>query len=153
MTRMAPVSVLVVDAHPMMHEALCAAISLEPDLALIEPDASGTLMLSILQEPIFLSCIPDVILLALGNSGLEELESLKAIRNQLPGVVILALVTNEVPGQEQAALAMGADAILSKAVSRDKLLGALRESWMAVSLGRGEEDNNDHGNGNSNEEV
>jgi len=150
---MAPASVLVIDPHPMMREALCAAISLEPDLDLVEPDASGELTLSVLQEPLFLSQTPDLILLAMGNHDLEDLKSLEAIRSQLPGVVILALIPSEAPGQERAALTAGADAVLSKSASRDSLLGALRDLWMTALLKRGEETTDVYPDANLDEEA
>jgi DNA-binding NarL/FixJ family response regulator len=80
-------------------------------------------------------------------------EALKATRSQLPGVVILALVPNEVPGQEGAALAAGADAVLSKNASRDSLLDALRELWITALLKRGEETTDVRADENLDEEV
>jgi CheY-like chemotaxis protein len=52
---------------------------------------------------------------------------LKSLRNAYPEIPILALTSNELNGQEQAALAAGAGAVLTKAASRANLIRGLRE--------------------------
>ena len=121
-------SVLIIENHPLMREALCAAIALEPDLVILEPAAQSTLLvLDIRPDRLFLADKPDLILLALGNPGLNEMQTLAVLRQSLPETPILALTSNEVPGQEQAALAAGAHAVLTKAVQRTHLVEKLRE--------------------------
>ena len=124
-----PASVLIIESHPMMREALCAAIAGECDLKVAEADinSSQILTIPITDELFFLPSNLDMILLALGNPGLNELEVLKVLRNALPKIQILALTSNEVPGQEQAALEAGAHAVLTKAASRGELIRTLRE--------------------------
>ena len=123
-----PVSILVIENHPLMREALCTAIAAEADLCVAQPDITSAeaVTISIMHELLFLPCNPDIILLALGNPGLSELETLKALRKLLPITPILALTSNEVPGQEKAALQAGAQAVLTKAAPRCELLHTLR---------------------------
>ncbi len=117
-----PGSVLVIESHPMMREALCAAIADESDLQVSLQTANGTEALQMLT-----ATLPDIILLSLGNPGLDELEALIALRKHLPDTPILALTTNEIAGQEQAALDAGACAVLTKAAPRSELISKLRE--------------------------
>ncbi len=70
---------------------------------------------------------PNVIMFSVGNPGLEDLSILAAVHQALPAVLILALISNEVPHQEQAVLKNGAQAVISKTAPRAELLRALRE--------------------------
>ena len=126
-----PASVLVIETHPIMRTALCMAIAAEADLTVLEQGTKSTrgvqMVISLKSDDIFLTSRPDIILLAMGTPGLEELEALKALRNFLPETPILALISSEVPGQEQAALEAGAQAVLTKAAPRAELIRALQE--------------------------
>ena len=124
-----PTSVLIIESHPMMREALCAAIADEPDLKVAEADLNSpqTQSIVILEDVFFLPRNLDIILLALGNPGLAELEALKNLRTSLPNTPILILTSNELPGQERAALDAGAQAVLTKAAARSELINVLRE--------------------------
>jgi DNA-binding NarL/FixJ family response regulator len=124
------VSILVLEPHPLMRESLCIAIAAEPDLEVVLPSASDTdvfqLNLAGQDDALFLSRKPDIILLALGNPGREDLQALVELRNIWPETLVLALTSSEVPGQEQEALDYGAQAALTKAASRGELLQTLR---------------------------
>jgi DNA-binding NarL/FixJ family response regulator len=124
-----PASVIVIESHPIMRAALCTAIAEEPDLQVVEVDASdpNNLAISLMEDIYFLPRNIDIILLTLGNPGLKEMEALKSLRASLPEVPILALTSNEVPGQEQSALAAGAQVVLTKSASRNEIIHALRE--------------------------
>jgi len=115
----------------MMREALCTAISDEPDLKVVEVENNGAGSTKPAfpgkWEAIALSCKPDIILLALGNPGWEELKILKSLHGCLPYTPILVLTSNEVPGQEQAALEAGASIVLTKALPRSQLIRVLRD--------------------------
>jgi DNA-binding NarL/FixJ family response regulator len=123
-----PATVLVIEKHPMMHDALCAAIAEESDLSVTSPDASlpAFLTLALKDETLFLPSKPDIILLSIGSPARGDMDTLAALIRALPGVPILALVTNESPDQVQAALANGAQAVLAKSAPRAELLRALR---------------------------
>jgi DNA-binding NarL/FixJ family response regulator len=133
--KITPASILVIERHPMMHEALCTAISEEPDMKVAKPvhSRSGLEEVALLGswETEALACNPDIILLALGNPGLRELEILKTLHKSLPGIPILILTGDEVPGQEQAARQAGASAVVSKAMQRSELIHELRELSIA----------------------
>jgi len=124
-------SVLVIEAHPMMREALRTAIANEPGLRIAIPAShaplAASLLIPIKPDAILLASTPDLILLAFGNPGTDELEALSVLRQALPGTPILALTTDEVPGQEQAALQRGAHAVLTKSAPRTAIIHRLLE--------------------------
>jgi DNA-binding NarL/FixJ family response regulator len=113
-------SVLVIESHPLMREALCAAIANEPGFTLAAQLASTEEAV-----PTAVTLQPDMILIALGNPGRDDLHTLSVLRQALPAVPILALTTNEVLNQEQAALELGASRVLTKAASRSELIHTL----------------------------
>jgi two-component system nitrate/nitrite response regulator NarL len=126
-----PASVLVIENHPLMREALCNAISEEPDLDIVEPVArdgkASQIVIPIKPDLLLLDRKPDLILLTLENSGAGDLETMRLLQTTLPGVPILLLTSSDVPGQEQTALESGAQAVLTKAVGRAELICNLRE--------------------------
>jgi two-component system nitrate/nitrite response regulator NarL len=126
-----PVSVLVIESHPMMREALRNAIAEESDLILAESGMNGStdpqMVIDAKPDAILLAEKPDIILLTFGNPGLDDQETLKILQEALPGTPILALTSNEVEGQEQAALEAGSQAVLTKAASRVELIEKLRQ--------------------------
>jgi DNA-binding NarL/FixJ family response regulator len=142
MNAVTPTSVLVIESHPMMREALRNAIAEEPDLTLAQPAINGPeesqMVIAIKPDIILLAYKPDLILLALGNPGLDDLETLSLLRKSLPDIPILALTSNEVEGQEQAALDAGACAALTKAAPRSELIGKLRDLWAKAIMNHSE---------------
>ncbi|MBK8620064.1 MAG: response regulator transcription factor [Anaerolineales bacterium] len=116
-----PATVLVIEKHPLMRAAIVSAIADESDLtiAAIASDAGDTLQ-------IVASLHPQIILFAIGNPGEEDLEMMRELHERFPDPVFVALTTSEVPGQEEDALAYGADAVLAKTAPRAELLHALR---------------------------
>jgi DNA-binding NarL/FixJ family response regulator len=125
-----PTSILVIESHPIMREALRNAIAVEPGLILAEPvyDGTQTLWMAVAAQPdtILLAYRPDIILLALGNPGDNEIETLIILRKSLPDTPILALISGEVVGQGQAVLEAGAQTVLTKAAPRDELIEKLK---------------------------
>ncbi len=119
-------SVLVIDSHPMMRAALCAAIADEPDMtiAAVAANATDTMRTARLLHP-------NIVLLGINNPGAEELQTLVVLRKKLPGALILVLICDEAPGQAQEALRLGAQATLTKNASRNELLCALRQLSLA----------------------
>jgi two-component system NarL family response regulator len=133
-----PASVLIIESHPLMRSALCNAIAAEPGLQVAEVDIDDPHNLAIpgTEDVILLPRKLDMILLALSNPGLRELDVLKSLRTSLPEVPILALTSNEVAGQEQAALEAGAKGVITKTASRREIIQALRDIHSRNSTGQ-----------------
>ena len=131
-----PVTVLVIEKHPLMRAAICNAISDEPDLTIGAIASHGQDTLQIVE-----SLHPQIILFSIGNPGEEDLETMRELHERSPDTVLLALTTSEVPGQNEAALECGADAVLEKTVPRAELLHTLRV--MKANMDHTEEDASD----------
>ena len=120
------ISVLIVERHPLMREALCAAIDEEPDLVVTGEAANIAEALQMAAAP-----TPDVILIAcgqdhIGDPGPEAVATLDALRKALPAARILALTSEEVTGEERDALNAVAHTVLTKATPRAELVHAIR---------------------------
>jgi DNA-binding NarL/FixJ family response regulator len=125
-------SVMVIESHPLMRETICAAIAGEPDLKIAGQVVSSAEVLDmlIITQPDgnrLLAFKPDIILFTLGNPWQAELKMLETLRRSLPDTAILALTSSDVDVQEQVLLDAGAQAVLSKAVPRAKLISTLRK--------------------------
>jgi len=145
-----PAFVLIIESHPMMRSALCTAIAAEPDLKAVALDftTKESMNISIIDDVLFFPSKPDIILLALGNPGRNELEVLSALCKTLPCTPILALTNNEVVGQEEAALDHGAQAVLTKAAPRAELIRVLRELRTKAFMNHSENQLEQEVNGN-----
>lgn len=116
-----PVTILVIEKHPMMRAAIVSAIADEPDLTIGAIASNGLDTLQIVE-----SLRPEIILFSIGNSGEKDLETMLELHMHSPDTSLLALITNEVPGQDASALEHGADAVITKTAPRAELLQALR---------------------------
>ncbi len=120
MTMSAP-SMLIVEPHPMMREALYTAVMERAEwgkVTLMERASEALQIAPVLH--------PTIIVISLGNPGDEDLEAIQALRAVVPSTAILALTSAEVDGQERAALQFGADAAVAKSAPRMELLTSLR---------------------------
>ncbi len=122
-------SVLVIESHPMMREALLAAITDEPGLVLASQTEYDVDEINIeiptQFDVIQLSSEPDIVLLDLDSPEMAEVETIKLLRKSLPEAAILALTSSETAGENQAALDAGAQLVLSKTEPKNVLLRAL----------------------------
>ena len=104
-----------------MREALFQAIAYESDL-----DVVGQLTNQVGALEMLSVTNPDVVMLALGNPGLAELDTLKNLCKAIPNIPILALTNDEAVGQDLAVLKCGAKAVLTIAAPRAEILRTLR---------------------------
>ncbi len=78
---------------------------------------------------------PQVILIGLDAPGLTGLETISCLRNALPGVGIVALTLLNGNTYRQAAMAAGADDLVTKAELTTDLLAAIRRATQAERSG------------------
>ena len=117
-----PLRIVIIESHPLMREALCAAIASEPGLKLVAETTNGSGSLSRVT-----TLHPDVILFSLGNPGSGDLEALNALRQALPDTFILGLISDEVPGQKETTLKAGVQVVLTKTAPRAELVQMLKK--------------------------
>ncbi len=138
---MRKVRVLVVDDHPLMREALCAAIEVERDMEVAGEATNGQ---DAVEQTRALQ--PDVIVMDILMPGMDGLEAIKTIHKERPQIPILALTSSTEESHVLAAVRAGALGYLLKDTSREELLRGIREvsrgneylpSNVAVKLMRG----------------
>ena len=113
-------SVIVIDKHPLMRAALSTALTSGGSVDVVAEYGS---VRDLLTE--FGKFIPNMILFGIGNPGNDELAMLHSLRAFFPTTQMLVLVTGKFEGEVERALALGADAVLEKTVSRTGLLNQL----------------------------
>jgi DNA-binding NarL/FixJ family response regulator len=112
---------LIVERHPLMREALCAAIDEEPDLTVAGETAHVAEALLVAA-----SLAPDVFLISLDEPDPEAVAAMGVLRRAQPAARILALTSEEVTGRESDILNGVAHAVLTKATPRAELVHAIR---------------------------
>jgi NarL family two-component system response regulator LiaR len=119
---MKPIRIMIVDDHPMMREALRAAIEVEPDLQVTGEAANG-------QQAVFdaLTLRPDVIVMDLYLPVKDGVEAISEIMSQWPSARILAITSSTDDAKVVAAVEAGAIGYLLKDVSREQFLFGVRE--------------------------
>ncbi len=132
---MSPISILVVDDHPVFADALQARLSGEPDLAAVAVAYSAAQALAQVR-----AAHPDVVVLDLvlgeHDSGLDVAE---AIRDVAPATRVIILTGVESVNDVVAGLALGVRAWLPKTVDSEHLIHTIRgvyrgEAWLGPEL-------------------
>lgn len=124
-----PLSVVIVDKHPMMRTAISTAVSSTDRLSVMAEYADCSDFLHTTSH-----AMPHVILLGIGNPGLDELSMVRVLRRSCPTAKVLVLLSGELPGQEEVALRYGAHYVLEKTVSRDELLNLLMNRFQKTTV-------------------
>ena len=118
-----PSTVLVIEAQPLMRDALCAAISREADMKATMQSGDVAKALQLMAV-----VIPDIILLAFDDQpDHDNMGNLAALRKAMPTVPILVLSSNESAEERLAVLAAGAKTLITKSASRKEIIRALRK--------------------------
>lgn len=115
------ISIVIVEKQPIMRVALSTAFSVEGITVLAE---LGSSMEALQVAP---KLNPNVVLLAVGTPGWEEMDMILALHKSMPASALVALVTGEIPGQEHTVSKHGADLVLTKSTPRSELLNAIKE--------------------------
>jgi DNA-binding NarL/FixJ family response regulator len=116
-----PISVLLVDDHPLFREGLAALLHNEADVTLVGEAADGG-------EAIerFRTLRPDVTLIDLQLPGLSGIETTQLIRREFPEARFVVLTTYSRDAQVLRALQAGAAGYLLKSALRKDLLSSIR---------------------------
>ena len=116
------IKILIVDDHPMMREALVAALDEETDLKVIGEASEGTEAITLVER-----LNPDVILMDLLMPGLGGLEAIARIIETRPQAKILVVTSLEDEDKVLAAIQAGALGYFPKTAPRAYLLEAIRK--------------------------
>lgn len=115
-----PVSIMIVESQPLMRTALSKALSVE-GITILAEVAESTKAVHTAKK-----LTPDLILFSISHPSLDDLQRISTLRQELPATSILALVTGEFRGQEQAALDYGAQMVLTRVTPRSELLHVIK---------------------------
>lgn len=124
----ASITIVVVEDHPIVREAVIAALDNEVDMRVVGQAADG---LTAVAE--VLRCRPDVVVMDLFLPGQGGIAAITAIKEQAPQVQILALTSATDETVFLAALQAGATGYLIKDSQRRDLIDAVREVAQGVN--------------------
>ena len=112
-----PISILIIDDHPLFRKGLADLIGMDPGLKLIGESPSGEEGLALAQ-----TLRPELILLDLNMKGMSGLDTLKALKQtELESYVVMLTVSNN-ESDVTAALRLGADGYLLKDMEPEQVL-------------------------------
>ena len=117
-----PITILIVDDHPLMRIGMKAVIQGQEDLRIIGEAKDGHTAVEL-----FRSLHPDVVLMDLRLPGKSGLEATAAIVSEFPQARVL--VISNYDGDEDISQAMdaGAAGYLFKSIMEDEMLNAIRQ--------------------------
>ena len=115
-------SVLVVDDHQLVLEAVRAALETEDEIDVVGEALSGIEALAMADQT-----RPDVVLLDLGMPVMDGMRCLEELKQRLPATHVVVLTGRDDPDLAQDVLERGASAFVSKHVDPRHLAAVLRE--------------------------
>jgi NarL family two-component system response regulator LiaR len=123
-----PIRVMLVDDHDMVRRGLAAFLNVKPDLELVAEASNGLEALAICERS-----TPDVILMDLVMPEMDGAAATRALREQFPGVQVIALTSFQEKDLIRDALEAGAIGYLLKNVTIDELAVAIRAAHSGQS--------------------
>jgi two-component system, NarL family, response regulator LiaR len=118
---MRPIRVMLVDDHAVVRTGLATFLAVFEDLELVAEAGGGEEALRLAAE-----CGPDVVLMDLVMPGMDGISTTRMLREQLPGVQVIALTSFREEALVHGALQAGAIGYLLKDVSATALADAVR---------------------------
>jgi DNA-binding NarL/FixJ family response regulator len=119
---MDPIPVLLVDGNPVLLRLITLLLQQSDCFVVVGTAANGEECLALAQ-----SLQPRVVVNDLGTPGLTGLQTIARLRETMPYVGIVATSLVRASGYREAALAVGADALVSKAALATDLVTAIRQ--------------------------
>lgn len=127
MSNESPVSIMMVDDHPLLRKGLRQLLEFEDELEIVAEASSGAEAIKLAEES-----DPDLITLDLNMQGMDGLETLRALRSIGISARILMLTVSDNDEDVVEAIRSGADGYLLKDMEPDELVDKIKEA----SLGK-----------------
>jgi DNA-binding NarL/FixJ family response regulator len=118
---MDPIKVFIADDHPLMRDAIAAAVEDEPDMIVVGTASNGFEAVEFVR-----SAAPDLIIMDVYMPGKDGLQAIREIKAENPQVRILALTSSSDESTVLSAVEAGALGYILKDASRTNLLNAIR---------------------------
>jgi DNA-binding NarL/FixJ family response regulator len=115
------VRLVIADDHYLVRNGLQAMLAREPDLEVVGVAENGLEALKLCQE-----LVPDLALMDVRMPEMNGLEATRAIKEEMPSIIILIVTTHEDPEYLFEALRAGAAGYVLKDAPKRRLLGAIR---------------------------
>jgi len=116
-----PITVLVVDDHPMLREGIAATIDRQADMQIVGEARNGAEALQRYRE-----LLPAITLMDIQMPGMNGIEAIAAIRAENEHAALIVLTTYSGDTQALRALKAGASGYLLKSCIRKDLLDTIR---------------------------
>lgn len=118
-----PISVLIVDDHPLFRDGLQKALELENDLSVIGQCKDGEEALSVARH-----LRPDVVLLDINLPSVNGLQVAKQLKAERPTIAVVVLTAYHDSQQVLHAMRAGASAYCEKDITPDDLVAIIRDA-------------------------
>jgi DNA-binding NarL/FixJ family response regulator len=122
-----PISVLIVDDHPLFRSGVASLLGGQPDMRVVGEASDGLEAVALFRQH-----RPHVTLMDLQMPHMDGVEAMEAIRTEFPGARIVVLTTYKGDAQALRALKAGASGYLLKSLLHKELVETIR----AVVAGR-----------------
>lgn len=119
---MSKLRVLIVDDHPMMREAIRAAIEVDPEIEVVGEAEDGLTAVGRVRQ-----LQPDITIMDLFLPGQDGIQAIVAILQDNPKARILVLTSSSDDQKLREAIEAGVTGYLIKDTRREELLQAIRE--------------------------
>ena len=119
------IRVLIVDDHPLLRNALVAAINITPDMEVVAEASTGLDAMALVPAH-----NPDVILMDLMMPKMDGLEAIATLCSMIPHPHILVLSSSSDEAKILKVVSSGALGYISKNAHRDEIIKAIRSVAM-----------------------
>jgi DNA-binding NarL/FixJ family response regulator len=118
---MSPIRILLVDDDELFRDGLQTILSIQPDFEIVGEADNGQTALQLAT-----TLLPDVVLMDVQMPLMDGLTATHRLKANYPCCRIIVLTTFDANGLEQDAAQAGAECVLLKDISADKLIQAIR---------------------------